>query len=73
MNKATQKSQVLRHLQSRGSLTTMTAFAKYRITRVSERIRELEREGHLINHAWIERGGKRYVAYSLVECGKRAA
>lgn len=64
--RATQKQIVLRHLRSRGSITTMIAFSRYQITRLSERLRELESDGLLINRAWIERGGKRYVAYSLV-------
>jgi hypothetical protein len=66
----TQKQQVLSHLRSRGSLTTLTAFKRYAICRLSERIRELDRDGHLINRAAIRRNGRRYMAYSLVE-GRR--
>jgi hypothetical protein len=63
----TQKELVLRHLRSRGSITTFVAFDRYNITRLSERIRELERDCHLINHARVTRNGKTFVAYSLVE------
>lgn len=70
----TQKTQVLEHLRT-GSISTFVAFDRYGITRLSERIRELERDGHLINHARITRDGVTYVSYSLVEAdsGTRAA
>lgn len=73
MNRSTQKYQVLKHLRDHGSLTTVLAFRRYAITRLSERIRELESDGYLINHTPIHRDGKRYMAYSLVGRGKRAA
>lgn len=66
----TQKQTLLRHLRSRGSLTTLTAFKRYCVCRLSERVAELERDGHLINHVPIRRNGRRYMAYSLVE-GRR--
>lgn len=66
---STQKQLVLRHLRSRGSLTTLTAFRRYG-TWLSERVRELERDGHLINHVPVRRNGRRFMAYSLVE-GRR--
>lgn len=56
-----------------GSITTFIAFKRYDITRLSERVRELETDGYLINHTPINRRGKHYVAYSLVEAKKRAA
>lgn len=67
MSCRTQKSQVLNHMRMHGSITTMIAFKRYGICRLSERIRELEAEAHLINHTRITRGGKSFVAYSLVE------
>ena len=69
----TQKEQVLDYLRTRGSITTFIAFDEFSICRLSERIRELERDGHLINHTPITRDGKSYVAYSLVEGEKKAA
>lgn len=69
----TQKQQVLRHMRRHGYITTLIAFDKYDICRLSERVRELERDGYLINHTPIRRGGKHYVAYSLVGSRKRAA
>lgn len=68
---STQKHQVLQHLRCHGSITTFIAFKRYAITRLSERIRELERDGYLINHHRVTRGGKSFVSYSLVE-GKQA-
>lgn len=67
----TQKQLVLQHLRSCGSITTFVAFDRYRMTRLSERIRELSSDGFLINHTRITRNGKSFVAYSLIE-GKRA-
>jgi hypothetical protein len=63
----TQKDLILKHLRLRGSITTAIATDRYRCFRLSERIRELERDGHLINHARITRNGHMFVAYSLVE------
>lgn len=61
-----QKQKVLQHLRSYGTLTTYKAFSLYGVTRLSERIRELERDKHLINHIPIVRGGHSWTAYSLV-------
>jgi hypothetical protein len=63
----TQKQQVLKHLREHGYITTFIAFKRYAITRLSERIRELEADGHVINHVPIMRNGKRYMTYSLYE------
>jgi hypothetical protein len=70
--KQTQKQLVLHHLRNFGSITTLIATKRYLCFRLSERIRELERDGHLINHTPVEKNGRRYMAYSLVE-GKRKA
>lgn len=66
-----QNDQILRHLRNSGSITTLIAFRRYGVTRLAQRIQEIERN-HLINRCWVSRNGKRYVAYSLVE-GKRKA
>lgn len=67
MNCSTQKQLVLKHLRTKGSITTLIATDKYRCFRLSERIRELERDGFLIYHTRVEKYGRRYMAYSLVE------
>lgn len=72
MNKETQKRAVLKYLRTRGSITTYTAFRALKITRLTARIPELRKQGHLINDVWVKRNGKRFKAWSLVE-GKRAA
>lgn len=69
----TQKRQVLRHMKSRGSITTFIAFDRYLVTRLSERIRELEADGFLINKCPVHRNGKHYKAYSLVGVARKAA
>jgi hypothetical protein len=73
MSKVTQKQQVLEYMRTRGSITTFIAFDEFDICRLSERIRELERDGHLIHHTPITHNGKSYVAYSLVEGERKAA
>ena len=69
----TQKQQVLNHLRSRGSITTLIATRQYQCFRLSERIRELERDGYLILHTPVHKRGRRFMSYSLVEGRKRAA
>lgn len=63
----TQKNLILRHMRRYGWITTLIAFRRYQITRLSERIRELIDDGHLINRPLITRNGKTYTVYSLVE------
>lgn len=49
MNIKSQKEQVLKHLQNhKNGITSMTAFERYGITRLSGRIHELRRDGYLI-------------------------
>lgn len=67
VSRKTQKDLVLHHLRQQGSITTWVAFKRYSITRLSERIRELEDDGHFINKPRTTRNGKTYSVYSLVE------
>lgn len=71
----TQNETVLNHLRKYGSITTWIAIKRYKITRVGARIHDLERPPYrkTINHTLINRKGKRYTAYSLVEAARRAA
>jgi hypothetical protein len=69
----TQKQMVLSHLRSRGSITTLIATKRYLCFRLSERVRELERDGFLIRHVPVEKNGRRYMSYSLVEGQRKAA
>lgn len=63
----TQKAQVLAHMRKYGFITTLIAFQKYQICRLSQRIIELEWDGHHINKPRVTRNGKTYSVYSLVE------
>jgi hypothetical protein len=71
MSQQTQKAMILRHMRKYGWITTLIAFKEYQVCRLSERIRELERDAHLINHSRISRNGKSYTVYSLVQ-GRQA-
>lgn len=74
MSCPTQKQAVLNHMRTRGSITTLIATRRpYFCFRLSERIRELERDGYVINHTPVAKNGRRYMAYSLVEGRKHAA
>lgn len=70
-DKATQKQLILHHLRNYGSLTTLVATKRYNICRLSERARELIKDGYCINRPRIRKNGHSITAYSLVE-GKRA-
>jgi hypothetical protein len=69
----TQKQQVLRHMEQHGYITVFIAFKRYNITRLSERIRELEDDGHDIAKPLTTRRGKTFTVYSLADAKKRAA
>lgn len=61
----TQKQQILKHLKSGGSITTIEAYSAFGITQLATRIKELE-ESLLItfNRVWIKKNGKRFIRYS---------
>lgn len=71
-DKKTQKQVILRHLRNYGSLTTLVATKRYNICRLSERARELIKDGYCINRPRIRKNGHSITAYSLVQ-GKRKA
>lgn len=59
-----QKEKVLNHLQKHGYIDTWTCFTKYRITRLSEYIRQLRVDGYDIVSEWIKpKKGNQYVKY----------
>lgn len=45
----TQNDQILRHLKRGGTITQLQAFNQFGCCRLSERIRELKRDGHKIH------------------------
>ena len=62
----TQKSKLLTYLEQNDGITTLEAMEKLRILRLSERCRELEALGYLIDHQPEKTaGGARVIRYSL--------
>lgn len=46
----TQKQEILKHLQTFGTITTMQAYDDYDITRLSARVYDLRQDGYLIDN-----------------------
>lgn len=68
----TARDRVLEHLEKHRTITTWEAIQNYGITRLSEYIRQLRRDGCVIASNWTENinryGDKvRYVIYELKE------
>lgn len=62
----TQTEKIMKWLRPPGrSITSLQAVLKFRIMRLSERIRELERKGVLIRKESVKNDGVRYVKYSI--------
>lgn len=67
MSTETQCAAILDHLRKRGSINPMIALKRYGCFRLAARVKDLKDDGHLINTTLVNRRGKRYAAYSLVE------
>lgn len=52
MNILSQNKIILGHLQRHGSITSLEAFKKYEITRISARIYDLRKKGYDIQLLW---------------------
>ena len=62
----TQWDQILEHMRSGKSITSMQAFRLYGVTRLADRIRDGRARGHVINGRWLKLpSGKRCMQYSL--------
>lgn len=61
----TQADIVLKHLKRKKTLTSITAFKHYSITRLAARVHELRRKGVKINSKRMTKGNKTYASYSL--------
>jgi Helix-turn-helix domain len=48
LQRGSQNERILAHLVGGSPITTLVAFQRYRVCRLSERIRELKRRGHKI-------------------------
>ena len=63
---STKQLEVLfRHFALGRSITTYEATVQFGICRLSERIRELERRGWIVDRVKEESAGKHYVRYSM--------
>ncbi len=67
-----QYADILNHCRGGNAITSMVAMQRYGCCRLSERVRELERQGHKFNRAIItiiNRHGRKitFTAYSLIE------
>jgi len=62
----TQCDQVLQHLKSGKTLTSMQSFRLFSVTRLPDRVRDLRLKGHQVYAEMIRlRSGKRVAQYSL--------
>jgi hypothetical protein len=65
-----QNSLVLLHLIHHGKLTQMEAHELYRVYRLASRINDIRNKGVGIgSRELIDRSGRRYVEYSLIQLG----
>ena len=62
-----QKESILAYLKRGFGITPLTALDKFGCFRLSERIRELEEMGVLIEHRWYRSGDKRLMSYYLTD------
>lgn len=69
-NAMTQLEVVTDHLQKLGSITSWDAIVRYRITRLSEYIRQLRSMGYPIISEWERNNDKQFVRYHLERRGK---
>lgn len=51
--KDTQEAQILRHIDTHGSITPMEAIDEYSITRLAARIHDIERHGIMIDREMV--------------------
>lgn len=62
-----QKEKVLKHLKENKTITSWTAITEYRITRLSDVILRLRREGHNIATKMINGENSTYAKYIYLE------
>ena len=66
MSHTSQTEAILRHLQ-RAPITPLEALNKYGCFRLGARIYDLRRLGHSIKSETVERDGKKFARYSLIQ------
>lgn len=65
MNGKSQCEDILRHLQSGRSLSSLEALERFGCFRLGGRIYDLKKQGHRIETVMVERNGKRFASYRL--------
>ena len=66
MRKLSQEDVIARHLEQHGSITSMEAFERYKITRLSGRIFDLRAKGmDIVTDMVYGKGGKKYAVYRV--------
>ena len=66
MKKLSQEDVIARHLEQKGSITSMEAFEKYKITRLSGRIFDLRAKGmDIVTDMVYGKGGTKYAVYRV--------
>ena len=60
-----QRMQILRHMWSGNSITTMEAFEKFRCTRLAARVVEIRESGHNVTAEMVKIGGARVARYRI--------
>ena len=64
--KRTQCDKLIDYLATGRIVSTIIAMKLWNMTRLSERIRELESRGHKIKHTPVRTGGHSWMTYRLV-------
>jgi hypothetical protein len=65
--KLSQSKQILGHMRLHGSITPIVAMRKYGCLRLGARIYDLKKDGHCIQVKIVERKGKHFAQYNLIE------
>jgi len=65
----TQKEQIKAHFYKYCTISQIEAFTRYKIMRLSERIREMERKGWQFAHITVSKNKKRFTEYCLIKRG----
>lgn len=63
--KKTQSDLILKYLQTHKGISSMQAFEKFKITRLSGRIYDLKKQGNNITTLLISKNGTTYAEYRL--------
>lgn len=65
MKRVSQKDKILAYMESGKRITTWIAYARFRCTRLPDRIRDIERDGRKVSRRWKKVGMSRVMEYYL--------